>query len=403
MVRQRLAQIERSHSELSTQTLSGLASGASTPVRARSPLSPVTPTRNRIPLKSPTTPGTLPTPTGMVSSPVSPTGSTWSMGTAVFHNKAKGTSEGTATNHKEVPLDRLKSNDEAGYDRKPHSKGATPVALPPIEPLKVDRKANEKEEMVLRNVGKPEEDPITKVEKSIERILVAEGQPAWIEEIHKISGDLNDLKSVVGGESGYPTIHQMVVGLEHYAHAGKKSLKGVKETMEDVKQRMEEVATHAASTSAITMENGAKILQRLEEQHQQHLKALSQTRTRTQSTPLQATAPGNGEVLRALDAIQSRLASDFPTLLQTLKEIQLKEPDNKKAPDKGASSDIASAKDAGNTALVESAESKVDLIPLFQRLEEIKALCEEQKQQAAHSSVNDAGPAQELKLPEVNC
>ncbi|KAF9050105.1 hypothetical protein BJ165DRAFT_984467 [Panaeolus papilionaceus] len=401
MVRQRLAQIERSHSELSTQTLSGLASGASTPVRARSPLSPVTPTRNRIPLKSPTTPGTLPTPTGMVSSPVSPTGSTWSMGTAVFHNKAKGTSEGTATNHKEVPLDRLKSNDEAGYDRKPHSKGATPVALPPIEPLKVDRKAKEKEEMVLRNVGKPEEDPITKVEKSIERILVAEDQPAWTEEMDKISKDLNGLKSVVGGESGYPTIHQMVVGLEHYAHAGKKSLKGVKETMEDVKQRMEEVATHAASTSAVTMENGAKILQRLEEQHQQHLKALSQSQTHIQSTTVQATAPGNGEVLRALDAIQSRLASDFPTLLQTLKEIQLKESDNKKALDEGAGSDIASAKGAGNTALVESAESKVDLIPLFQRLEEIKGLCEEQKQQAARSPANDAGAAQELKLPEL--
>ncbi|PPQ76612.1 hypothetical protein CVT24_011329 [Panaeolus cyanescens] len=396
VVRQRLQQIERSHSALSTQTMSGLASGASTPVRARSPLSPVTPTRPKVPMKSPTTPGTLPTPTAMVRSPASPAGSTWSMGTAVFRNKPIVSSEGPSerNDRKDIPSDKVKTTVRE-TDRLSQSKSAE-ITLPPIEPLKVDRKSKEKEEMTMRNVGK--ESPAIDLEQSIAKALVPDGKQPWMDDIQKISRDLNSVKGVIGGESGYPTVHQMVVGLEHYAHSGKKSLKGIKENMEEVKQRMEEVATHAASTSAATMENGTKILQRLEEQHLKHLKAVSQSMTTQTST-----TAGNGEVLRVLGAIESKLASEFPAVLQILTEIRLRESNHKREPSEGEGSSAAADGGVGMHALGNAETGKqVDLAPLVEKLEEIKTLCKIHSEQDAASKSTDTTPLhQELKLPEL--
>lgn len=98
--------------------------------------------------------------------------------------------------------------------------------------------------------------------------------------IQTIPRDMATIKSVLGGESGFPTIHQMVVGLDH------------------------------------RMEGTGEVLKRL----QDSLKVIHE-RQSGNGTPL-ATDVNGSDLVQTLQAMRTQLGIDLPAVLEKLSKIQ---------------------------------------------------------------------------------
>ncbi|KAF9529248.1 hypothetical protein CPB83DRAFT_273503 [Crepidotus variabilis] len=176
MVRQRLAQIERNHSEISARSSGGYSATVSRPG------TPMTPTKSRramSPLGSPTSIRTVPA----LPSP------------RAFSTRASTTSH--------LPVTRRKSS------RRPTQK--KPEEVP----------ANERETVTQTC------DDVPDSQSGISPQVGSQDMDA-------ISKRVVEIKNVLGGESGYPTIHQVVLGIESRLHKDSKSLKTVKEKIEQL-------------------------------------------------------------------------------------------------------------------------------------------------------------------------
>ena len=180
VVRQRLAQIERNHSELSAQ--SGL-SRASTPV---SPSSCSAWSRKESVWYNPRA-----SPRGGDKSPTTPT--------AHVRNKARR----TESEHSlpEVMITDPLANILAQHGRPTPSPSPTPTPTP-----------------TQRDRENPE---------GFDKASLA---PLRLD-LTKISKDLNEVKGVLGGANGYPTVHQMVVGLERRVQGDGQTLRAIQDSL----------------------------------------------------------------------------------------------------------------------------------------------------------------------------
>ena len=61
------------------------------------------------------------------------------------------------------------------------------------------------------------------------------------EDLMKVSKDLSDVKGVLGGASGYPTVHQMVLGLEHHVQGDGQTLRAIQDSLSSLRERVASV------------------------------------------------------------------------------------------------------------------------------------------------------------------
>ncbi|PPQ68030.1 hypothetical protein CVT25_014491 [Psilocybe cyanescens] len=188
VVRQRLAQIERNHSELSAE--SRYSSSSTTPS----------------------------------SGPVSPTGSGWSKREAIFHNA------GAKAAAKKGTISR--SSSRTGYSRLAHSSRQAP---PPGPSNVFDDSGHDKEDGTPKAKCKARQDATADIPT---KTVGCSSQ----DDILKISRDVADIRNVLGKETGNRNVHQIVIGLEQRAQGNKKDLRAIKDTLKVLGDRVAEVA-----------------------------------------------------------------------------------------------------------------------------------------------------------------
>jgi len=328
VVRQRLAQIERNHSELSAQ--SELTTRASTP-----------------------------------ASPSSC--SAWSRKEAVWHNprasprsdvialRRGNRSPGTPTNHvgKKARRTKTKRNllEEEGLITDPLDNilaqhGRPPVATSTPTPQ--------------RDGGQSQDEP---GKASLAPLC---------QDLTKISKDLSDVKGVLGGASGYPTVHEMVMSLDRRVQGDGQTLRAIQDSLSSLGERV-------AGVSAV--------------QEQQMRK---QDRKEKQDQKQQLDKGGGTEdVLRLLENIQTQLSSVFPSVVEKLTQIA-----DTQEQEKGnwqQQQEQVAYRNIGGTPL--DTEKMTEMETVLAKLEEIHKLCPIQVQSDGPESTREGGDG--TKPPEV--
>jgi len=93
-----------------------------------------------------------------------------------------------------------------------------------------------------------------------------------------------EVKGVLGGESGYPTIHQVVLGLDDKAQANGRALKTVQE-------RISQLLEGRLADASAVLEKGAE----------------------------------HESVLHAIEDVKARLATEFPLVMSTVRDLHSKQ------------------------------------------------------------------------------
>ncbi|KAJ3503537.1 hypothetical protein NLJ89_g8384 [Agrocybe chaxingu] len=178
-----------------------------------------------------------------------------------------------------------------------------------------------------------------------------EKTPTPREEILELSKGLSEIKSVLGGESGYPTIHQVVLGLDHRTRDDKQALKAVQDKLDLLGDRVASAITSSASAAAATAASNVGF----------------------ESGAQQALAESNQKLVRAMEEVKARLAVDFPALASKIKEVRdIQDEVRKVAQEKEVVySSIGASRPSDNNG-----SKNVDLQPVLDRLEELRKLCE---------------------------
>ena len=256
VVRQRLAQIERNHSELSAQ--SGL-SRTSTPV---SPSSCSAWSRKEIVWSNPRASSR----SGVISrggnkSPTSPT-------TPTSHVRKKVRRTDT---ERSLPMitDPL-ANILAQHGREP-----VPIPTPTPTPQR-DR-------------------------ENQERFEKASLAPLRLD-LTKISKDINEVKGVLGGANGYPTVHQMVVGLERRVQGDEQTLRAIQDSLNSLGERVVGKLTQIADTQEKVKENQKQ--EQEQEQEQAAYRNIGRTPSNPEKTAEMDTVLAKLEQIRNLCPIQ---------------------------------------------------------------------------------------------------
>ncbi|KAF8160742.1 hypothetical protein B0H34DRAFT_795616 [Crassisporium funariophilum] len=255
VVRQRLAQIERNHSELSAK------SGTTTPTATRpsTPISPVERFRKSEASRPDANPRT-------------------SRSSRREVTKMKAEDPPTPTPQKKRKADVM------------------PLMVDPLELMKLQHASG------LAALHAPSKDDVLKISK-----------------------DLAEVKGVLGGATGYPTVHQMVVGLDQRMQDDQKALWTIQQSLTALDGRI----TGAASDK-------------------------------------QQTSRGNEDLARVLEGIQSQLSAGFPSILGRLTQF---EETQEKAQEMNLKNIGASSSNDTDTKNV------VDLGPVLEKLEGIRELC----------------------------
>ncbi|KAF5321418.1 hypothetical protein D9619_001447 [Psilocybe cf. subviscida] len=289
VVRQRLAQIERNHSELSREN--------SLAVAARS--------RPSTPMKS----------------PLSAT-SRWSRREAVFLNTP------TRFTDSPLPMSPVGSAKVAEATRK-----ATRASIAAADEKTLTRDKRPKAETKEMAAGDKSSKPKP---KSTE------------DDVAQLSKEVAGIKNVLGGESGRPTIHQMVLGIEQRANSEKKSLRGIQDTLAAIEKRVNEVAVAVTANSSSTSD-------------------ASGTRGGAGSSSTQ-TQDQQENIIRALKEVRDQLSTEFPALATKLKGMQ-------DAQEKGLSIE----RNMGSASNNAEAVTAPDLQAILNKLDEIKSLFSSQQ------------------------
>jgi hypothetical protein len=193
-------------------------------------------------------------------------------------------------------------------------------------------------------------------------------------DLTKISKDIREVKGVLGGANGYPTVHQMVVGLERRVQGDGQALRAIQDSLNSLGELV-------AGVSAVQEQQTRK--QDRKEKHD----------LRQQ----QVQGGGTEDVLRLLENIQSQFSSLFPSVVGKLTQIadtQEKEKENQKQEQE--QEQAAAYRNIGRTPS-NSDEKTAEMETVLAKLEEIRNLC------STSTQVQADGPEEgdSTKPPEV--
>ncbi|KAH9485558.1 hypothetical protein JR316_0002468 [Psilocybe cubensis] len=184
VVRQRLAQIERNHSELSAE--SRYSSACTTPT----------------------------------SGPVSPAGSGWSKREAVFYNA------GTRT----------------GVMSRSSSKAGSSKVVSPLNQVSTPDFSRKTEDS-----GQGKDDVTPKAKSQHKSKTATDSTPTWTmdlcskDDMRKLSREVTSIRNVLGRETGNRSVQEIVIGLEQRAQGDKKDLRAIKDTLKVLGDQVAEV------------------------------------------------------------------------------------------------------------------------------------------------------------------
>ena len=115
-------------------------------------------------------------------------------------------------------------------------------------------------------------------------------------DLTKISKDINEVKGVLGGSNGYPTVHQMVVGLERRVQGDEQTLRAIQDSLNSLEDRVVGKLTQIAD------------IQEKEKETQEHELAanhsIGQTPSNSEKTAEMETVLAKLEEIRNLCPIQ---------------------------------------------------------------------------------------------------
>lgn len=170
--------------------------------------------------------------------------------------------------------------------------------------------------------------------------------------LNDLSKRIAEVKGVLGGESGYPTIHQVVLGLEGRTLDNKRTLKTIQERIDELGSRLKEIHPSTAALSSIGKET-------------------------------------HEPVLRAIEDVQARLTSEFPSLAGKVQELQ------------SAQAKLLETMQAKEKEQVEVVQSNVppamtqnepDLKPLVDKLDELRVLFQASQKASEEVEVSKEEP-----------
>ena len=358
VVRQRLAQIERNHSQLSaeseTQRKSSKISGISSPSSSRAS-----------------------TPTSV---PVSPAASGWSKGEAVFLNTRKTTSsrskgavspsESNASSSKELRTSAIlistrnesKGNKHKDGHESNNNSSSSTSTIPTVRDENLrssesNTKATVAESKTLPNLPPASPLNLRSPPQNPQYSTSPSSRPSK-EEIEKISKDLSSIKNVLGGETGYSTMHQMMVSLEHRMSGDERHLVKIQDTLKVIGKRV----TDAMGMAVAVAEDA---------------KSKTSKTNDTFQNPKDSSCSNEDHlaVITALKDVQDLLAHELPVLSGKLQEIkEAQEKDRHKVHENEDTSNSNSAS-PGNVGEGGGRARDVDLQALFVKIEEIRVLC----------------------------
>lgn len=180
------------------------------------------------------------------------------------------------------------------------------------------------------------------------------------QDVEDLSMQVKDVKGVLGGESGYPTIHQVVLGLDDKAQANGKALKTIQERINQLEGRLAN-----ATVAPVAFDEGAKERE---------------------------------SVLHAIEDVKAKLATEFPLVMSTVQDLQSKQDrllelsTERESEREVRYSDVASSEGAQK-----SADNVVDLNPVLNKLDELRVLFGVSR----NAIEKNEGTEQPTKLAEV--
>ena len=164
------------------------------------------------------------------------------------------------------------------------------------------------------------------------------------EEFRKLSKDVIDIRGTLGGASGQPTVHDMVLALEHLARGEKKALRNIQDTLSTLGDRV-------ATVGAKNMEQSSSV----------------------------ALSDSSGKVMKLLKEVNDRLASDFPAIANKLEDLKAAQ---KQKQNKDLSPGLSDLKDAPASSNTQGSPTAADLQPVLDKLEEMRILLDAKKSES---------------------
>ncbi|KIM45293.1 hypothetical protein M413DRAFT_24527 [Hebeloma cylindrosporum] len=342
VVRQRLAQIERNHSQLSAQS-----------IRTETP-----PTRSA------------------ASSPVNRGGSSngWERREAAFHNNS---SAKRAKSVVSTAAGSIRSKDEV-------ERGAVPPMMKRPSPQREEERraaaaAARTQRHISSNDRRTNHRRINDADRHIPvppspsaatpkaRAGVSKEADTW----KHFSRELVDIKAALGGESGDATIHQMVSGLEDRMRSEHKVLRSIQGGLHDLKERVAEAVASASapasSTAAVINAHGGAKMEAL-------------------------VLESNKEMMQVLDEVKVRLSTELPTLLTKVEELRKIQENEILQREKETEQPIDILRNVAKSSSSGGGDEPkaVDLKPVLDKLEEIRTLCDVPPKQEEEKEVDRA-------------
>ena len=274
VVRQRLAQIERNHSELS----------------ARSGLS-------------------------RTSTPVSPSScSAWSKKEMVWSNSRASPRSGvTLRGGNQSPTT------PTSHVRKKVRRTETENSLPMITDPLANILAQHGREPLPTPTPTPIPTPTLQRDRENQEIFEKASLAPLRLDLTKISKDISEVKGVLGGANGYPTVHQMVVGLERRVQGDEHRLHAIQDSLNSLGERVVGKLTQIADTQ----EKEKQKQKQKQEQEQSAYRNVGRAPSNSEKTAEMETVLAKLEEIRNLCPIQ--IQADGP-----------KESDSTKPPEVGS-------------------------------------------------------------------
>ncbi|KAF8813861.1 hypothetical protein BYT27DRAFT_7180635 [Phlegmacium glaucopus] len=176
------------------------------------------------------------------------------------------------------------------------------------------------------------------------------------QDLTKISKDLSEVKGVLGGASGYPTVHEMVVGLDRRVQGDEQTLRAIQNSLSSLGERV-------AGVSAVQEQQIRK-----QDQKQQPVKG-----------------GGTEDVQRLLENIQSQLSSVFPSIFGKL--TQIADSQEREKEKQQQEQEQVAYRNIGGTPL--NTEKTTEMEIVLAKLDEIRMLCPIQVQADSPESTRE--------------
>lgn len=162
------------------------------------------------------------------------------------------------------------------------------------------------------------------------------------QDLTKISKDLNYVKGILGGASGYPTVHQMVVCLERRVQGDGQTLRALQNSLTSLGERVAGIST-----------------------------VQEQNRKEKQDQKPQPVQGGTENILRLLENIQSQISSVFPSVIGKLTQIA----DTQEKEKEKEQQQQETYRNIGGTPSDTELEKTAEMEIVLEKLEEIRKLC----------------------------